>query len=92
MKTQLPISITSVAEATSFLTELHKNNESYHPEDDAFDIAWQTINPTDAEKHQLNKLMNDIYALPEAWSPENPNGFDPCAVLMDLIYQQNPQL
>jgi hypothetical protein len=89
MKTNLPESITSVEEATRFLTELFNNNEAYHPEDDAFDIVWQSVNPTEAEKRQLNKLMNQIYDLPEAWSPQNPNGFDPCAVLMDLIYQKN---
>lgn len=92
MKTQLPEAITSVDEATRFITELYNNNESFHPEDDAFDIIWETTEVSDTEKHQLNKLMNDIYNLPEAWSKDNPEGFDPCAVYMDLLEKSNPEL
>ena len=91
MRTSLPSEITSGEEATSFLTELYNNNEDFHPEDDAFDIIWQTTEVSDDEKTQLNKLMNDIYSLPEAWSPQNPEGFDPCAVLMDLFKNDNPE-
>ena len=92
MKTKLPTSIQSVKEATDFLTELHHNNESYHPEDDAFDVIWSTCEVSDSEKHHLNRLMDDIYSLPEIWTPENQGGFDPCAILMDLILKQNPEL
>lgn len=38
MKTNLPAAITTIDEAKAFLTELHANGESYHPEDDAHDV------------------------------------------------------
>jgi len=37
MKTTLPDSITTIDEAKKFLTDLHKNGESYNPEDNAKD-------------------------------------------------------
>lgn len=89
MKTTLPASITSIDEAKQFLTDLHNNNESFHPEDDAFDIYWQTTEVSDEEKELLNKLMNDIYSLPEAWSRTNPDGWCPCGYLNDLNIKFN---
>lgn len=88
MKTKLPESITSVEEAKQLLTDLHNNNEEFHPEDSAFDIDWQTTEVTDEEKSQLDKLMNDIYSLPDTWSINNPEGFDPCEFTIFL----NPEV
>lgn len=91
MKTVLPDKISTIEEAKAFLTELHKNKEDFHPEDDAHTIVWGEIakqddEPTPAECDQLNKLMEDIYAL-----PENMYGrkyvdvvFDPCDFLLSL--------
>lgn len=75
MKTILPEKIKTVQEAESFLSELYKNGESYHPEDDAFDVAWILENPTAEECDQLNSLMDQIYKL------EN---FDPCGFILSL--------
>lgn len=91
MKTTLPVSITSVTEAKAFLTELYKNNESFHPEDDANDIEWNELPrdqwPTSDECDQLNRLMDAIYALNEV-----PETFDPCDFLLDLFYADHPEL
>lgn len=74
MKTQLPNEIKTIEDAKAFLTDLHTNNETFHPEDDATDIDWQTCIVSDVEAIQLNKLMADIYNLAE--------GFDPCEFLL----------
>lgn len=86
MKTALPDKISTIEEAKSFLTELYNNNEQFHPEDDAHDIVWQSASPTPEQCDQLNKMMEDIYAL-----PENMYGrkyvdvvFDPCEFLLNL--------
>ena len=77
MKTNLPAEIKSVAQAETFLTELHKNGEAFHPEDSALDIIWDTCEaPTRSECVQLNSLMSDIYEL-EA-------DFCPCEFLLNL--------
>ena len=88
MKTQLPQSINSIEEAKAFLAALHSNNEQFHPEDDAHEIEWLTIEdenncPTVSECDQLNKLMNDIYNLPGNNDAQNM-AFDPCGYLLDL--------
>jgi len=86
MNTRLPIKIETIEGAKQFLTELNNNDEIYHPEDDAHDVDWtNTIEPTNEEKDQLNKLMDDIYNLPEVWSPTNPKGWDPCCYVLTLI-------
>jgi hypothetical protein len=74
MKTNLNRSITNVAEASAYIKELHDNNESYHPEDDAREVVWQTCTPTADECELLNKLMDDVYLY-----------IDPCDVYMELI-------
>lgn len=84
MKTQLPKQIKSLKAAKLFLVDLIINNEVYHPEDDAFDVEWETCQPTTKERKQLNLLMNHIYKLDETYSKDNPNGFDPCGFIMDL--------
>jgi hypothetical protein len=79
MKTKLPESITTIEEAKLLLRDLHSNGESFHPEDSAHDIIWSTAEPTEEEKDQLDKLMSEIYNLPEV-----PDSFDPCGFLIDL--------
>lgn len=85
MKTQLPNSITTIAEAKVFLKELHDNNETYHPEDDATEIYWQTTEVSQAETQQLNKLMSEIYILPGNEGRHHDLEFDPCEYLYDLL-------
>ena len=86
MKTKLPQSIGTIGEAKEFLKELCDNNEQYHPEDDAHDIEWKTElvgdYPTKEERDQMNKLMNEIYALKGNEDPERMI-FDPCEFIMD---------
>lgn len=89
MKTKLPNQIKTVKEAKAFLTELIINDESYHPEDNANDVFLGTIKNergilTKAECDQLNKLMDDIYDL--------PNGFDPCRFILNYLVLQTEQL
>lgn len=68
-------------EAEMFLEKLYVNKESFHPEDDAFDIIWQMpTQPTQIEKEKLNSLMQDIYNLPET----TRNEFDPCSFLLGI--------
>lgn len=81
MLTNIPESITTLQQAKDYLTELYNNCESYHPEDNAFSIVWGSTNPTEAEMHQLNKAMSDIYKLTE--TPEG-KWFDPCEFLVLL--------
>lgn len=83
MKTKLPDKITTWNEAKSFLKSLHDNGESYHPEDDAFDIDWATASPTEQESERLNELMNEIYSLPEMKDYPNVEQC-PCGFLCDL--------
>lgn len=80
MKTQIPDSITTIEQAQKFLTELHKNNESYHPEDDAHDIQWDTCEVSFEECEKLNKLRNDLYKLPD---------FDPCEFILELMDKED---
>lgn len=83
MKTTLPTAINSIDEAKAFLSELYKNNESYHPEDNAHSMVWSTVDPTFKERTQLNKLMDDIYNLPGNES-HSKLIFDPCEFLLKL--------
>ncbi len=87
MKTTLPPEIKTVDQAKAFLTELYKNNEAFHPEDDATDMIWNLPikqQPTKAEAMQLNKLMEDIYYLDgNNGNHANPK-FCPCEFLLNL--------
>ena len=84
MKTILPESISTVKEAKAFLTDLHNNNEAYHPEDSAKEIIWKTCNaPTPEECEHLDKLMNDIYSIEGNQDCQNMI-CDPCEVLNNL--------
>lgn len=88
MKTALPEAINSIAEAEAFLTALYNNGESFHPEDDANGVIWylpKQTKPTREEANRLNKLMNDIYALPgNDGRHSEPLAFDPCGWLLKL--------
>ncbi len=88
MKTNLPKEITTVEQAKLFLTELYKNGEQFHPEDNAHDVIFelpQEQMPTKKECDHLNKLMQDIYDLPGN-KDKYPNlALDPCEVIMNLF-------
>lgn len=90
MKTNLPNSITTIAEAKVFITELHTNGESYHPEADAHYVNWLSIQditnePTYNEATHLNTLMGEIYNLPGNDGRHcEPMVFDPCEFLNEL--------
>lgn len=89
MKTKLPKVINTISQAKRFLTELYKNEESYHPEDDANDIVGDLF--TKEEADQLNKLMNDIYNLPGNNSAQDM-AFDPCQWLLDIDLHHYPDM
>jgi hypothetical protein len=74
MNTTIPNKIETIQEAESFLLALIKNDEVYHPEDDAHDIIWSIPEPpTEEECDRLNRAMEQIYELP---------GFDPCEFII----------
>lgn len=85
MKTNIPLSINTIEEAKLFLSELHSNGETYHPEDKAADCLE---NITDEEATQLEILMNEIYILPENIESTKNGGydlaFDPCEFILHL--------
>lgn len=84
MKTELPLYIKTVPQAKKLLIELHSNNESYHPEDDANDIWYNGKKLfTHGEAVQLNKLMDDIYSLP-GQQGSLAKVFCPCEFLINL--------
>lgn len=80
LRTKLPVTIKSINDVKGFLRSLHTNGETYHPEDDANDVVWHTVNPTVKEHNELNRLMSEIYALPEAKTGD----FCPCEFLLYL--------
>lgn len=87
MKTVLPLAINTVDEAKVFLKALCQNNEQYHPEDDAHDIVWALPadqKPTHNEATHLNRLMDDIYDLPENKGKQGDDlGFCPCGFILE---------
>lgn len=76
MRTNLDRTITSTGEAKAFLSDLIRNDEVYHPEDDAHDIIWETTTVTPEECDKLNSLMEQVY---EFFSED----FDPCGYIID---------
>lgn len=82
MKTTLPKEINSVEQAKTFLTELVKNDEQFHPEDDATDLVGDAF--TKEEGEQLNKLMRDIYNLDGNNGNHATPKFDPCEFILSL--------
>jgi hypothetical protein len=95
LKTTLPSRINSVDEAKAFLDQLIMNDEYYHPEEDALEVRWTTLesdHPTEDQCVYLNKLMADIYLLPEC-DPEMVDDelymeFDPCLYILDNINKE----
>ena len=82
MKTNLNIVIRDNQTAKKFLDELIENNEVYHPEDNAHDIIWACIEPTNSEKDRLNTHMADIYKYCD---------FCPCAYIIDTgFFEDKP--
>lgn len=81
MKTLLPAKIETVEQAKQFLSDLHSNNETFHPEDDATQLVGDPFNQQ--EGTQLNKLMSDIYNL-EGNNSAQDMIFDPCQFLLEL--------
>ena len=76
MKTTLPEKIETIEVAKTFLAELMKNNEAFHPHDDAHQIMWETSpRPTKEDCKKLNTLMSQINDLPD---------FDPCEYLLSF--------
>lgn len=84
MKTSLPEKIDTVEQAKNFLRELHKNGETFHPEDDAHTIVWETAVVSESERNQLNKLTEDIYNLEGNQKGADAMVFDPCWYLLNL--------
>lgn len=89
LKTNLPYHISTIEEAKAFLNELHSNNETFHPEDDALEIVWRLPidqQPTIKDKQNLNSLMSDIYELEENKGKDSTNlVFCPCEYLLSII-------
>lgn len=84
MKTKLPAEIKTIKEAEKLLTDLYRNGESYHPEDDANKLSGDPF--TMKEGKLLNKLMGDIYMLPgNDGRHGEPLAFDPCEFLLDIM-------
>lgn len=88
MKTPLPTHITTIGEAKDFLGKLFNNGESYHPEDDARDCLEHV---TDEEATHINRLMDEIYALPGNSDMQNM-AFDPCEFYFTLIHNERAEI
>lgn len=85
MKTKLPSTIATIKEAQNFLLELHANGEQFHPEDNAIGMHWGQCEPPTADQEvHLNKLMQDIYALPGNDGDHANPDFDPCLYLLAM--------
>lgn len=78
MKTNLEIKIDTPKDAKRFLANLHRNGESFHPEDDAHEIVWKTCSPSFDEREKLNDLMDKVHNF----------NFCPCGYLLGLIKLQ----
>lgn len=80
MKTPLyNVTINSKESAKLFLSILHENGESYHPEDDAFDIDFGK-RVSNSDRQQLNALMAQV------------NKFiDPCEFLLKQRHANGAQ-
>lgn len=76
MKTTLPTRIETKEQAIAFLTELHRNGEAFHPEDDATECGFSQEDGT-----KLNELMEQIYDLDGNNGNHKDPKFDPCEVL-----------
>lgn len=80
-KTKLPFGISTIEQAKAFLMELHKNEEHFHPEDDATDLSGDIFNKQTGK--QLNYLMECIYKL-KGNEDIHKMVIDPCEFLIYL--------
>lgn len=88
MKTNLERQINTVEDAEAFLSELHENGESFHPEDSAFDISWSLPAdqvPSADECRKLNELMAAVFDLEDGV-------FDACEYLLSLDADENERM
>lgn len=76
MRPQFTTPITSLAEARDFLTYLHEQGLSYHPDDQASDCIGHLVTAQEAE--EIEARMEEVYI--QAW----PEGEDPCSHILNL--------
>lgn len=76
LKTKLPENITTIEEAKAFLTELIKNDEHFHPDDDAHTINWSLPAKQQPNKKECDKLNSLMYQVCQI------NGFDPYGFIL----------
>ena len=58
MKTNINRKIASIEDAKQYLSELHDNDEAYHPDDSADSVAWAGNAPDANEYILLDSLMD----------------------------------
>ena len=58
MKTNLNRKIASIEDARQYLSELHDNDEAYHPDDSADSVEWSGNAPDANECIKLDELMD----------------------------------
>ena len=93
LKIKLPKSIADWREGQSYLTLLFNNGLSYHCEDSAVDILWnlpEDDTPSEEEELHMDKLMDEIYALPEFENYPNIE-MCPCGFVLDLQKEKDVQ-
>jgi len=77
MKTKLPTSITTVAQAKAYIDQLIENGETYNFEDEAHEVSWDKKgSPTKKQRDQMNVLARQMRKL---------DGFDPGTYLLEQI-------
>jgi hypothetical protein len=77
MKTKLPKSITTTAQAKAYIDQLIENGETYNFEDDAHEVTWgQKGGPTKKQRDQMNVLALQMNKLDD---------FDPSTYLLEQI-------
>jgi hypothetical protein len=76
MRPQFTTQITSLEEAREFLTYLHEQGLSYHPDDQASDCIGHLVTPQEAE--EIEARMEEVHD--QAW----PEGEDPCSHILNL--------
>jgi len=77
MKTKLPKSIKTIAQAKAYIDQLIENGETYNFEDDAHEVTWaKQGGPTKKQRDQMNVLARQMDKL---------DGFDPNTYLLEQI-------
>ena len=76
MRTEFTTPITTLEEAHAFLTYLHEQGLSFHPEDSAADCIGDQI--TQEEAREIDNRHAEAYRL------EWPEGECPCSFLLNL--------